>query len=77
MQNSTFTDSAITDDIPVKLDRIIYNAGKLPNNHINIGNPSRIGFFGVLTAMFKILSVTANSCMRKIITLIRISLFYI
>jgi hypothetical protein len=40
-------DCVFADDIPVELDRLIYDGGEFANDHIESRNPLRTGFFRV------------------------------
>lgn len=47
MKRCSLRDRIVGDNIPVKLDGIIHNRGKLPNDEINIGDSCGAGFLGV------------------------------
>ena len=53
MQGRSFAQRAPADNVPIELDGVIHNAGKLPNNEIEISDANRPGLGSVLVGNFE------------------------
>ncbi len=53
MQFGSIGNRALGDNIPIELNRIIHDAGKLPNDKVKVGDALRLGLFGMTEGKFQ------------------------